>query len=58
MMGPLEQGAHQNYSLRDLWHGTNEHYKHADMVHGNKGVRMVKKIGEHVSQFKVGNVVD
>jgi D-arabinose 1-dehydrogenase-like Zn-dependent alcohol dehydrogenase len=37
--------------------GTDEHYKHADMVLGHEGVGMVEQIGESVSQFKVGDIV-
>ncbi|KAF7352221.1 NAD(P)-dependent alcohol dehydrogenase protein [Mycena venus] len=37
--------------------GTDEHYKHADMVLGHEGVGTVEQIGESVSQFKVGDIV-
>ncbi|KAF8160574.1 chaperonin 10-like protein [Mycena galopus ATCC 62051] len=37
--------------------GTDEHYKHADMVLGHEGVGTVEQIGDRVSQFKVGDVV-
>ncbi|KAF7357732.1 NAD(P)-dependent alcohol dehydrogenase protein [Mycena venus] len=37
--------------------GTDEHYKHADMVLGHEGVGTVEQIGERVSQFKVGDIV-
>ncbi|KAJ7211155.1 putative NADP-dependent alcohol dehydrogenase C 2 [Mycena pura] len=37
--------------------GTDEHYKHADMVLGHEGVGTVEQIGEGVSQFKVGDLV-
>ncbi|KAJ7680691.1 putative NADP-dependent alcohol dehydrogenase C 2 [Mycena polygramma] len=37
--------------------GTDEHYKHADMVLGHEGVGKVEKIGDAVSQFKVGDIV-
>ncbi|KAJ7302661.1 chaperonin 10-like protein [Mycena albidolilacea] len=37
--------------------GTDEHFKHADMVLGHEGVGTVEQIGDRVSQFKVGDVV-
>ncbi|KAF7328515.1 NAD(P)-dependent alcohol dehydrogenase protein [Mycena venus] len=37
--------------------GTDEHYKHVDMVLGHEGVGKVEQIGEHVSLLKVGDVV-
>jgi len=37
--------------------GTDEHFKHADMVLGHEGVGTVEQIGERVSQLKVGDVV-
>ncbi|KAF7376455.1 NAD(P)-dependent alcohol dehydrogenase protein [Mycena sanguinolenta] len=37
--------------------GTDEHYKHADMVLGHEGVGTVEQIGDRVTQFKVGDVV-
>ncbi|KAJ7899106.1 chaperonin 10-like protein, partial [Mycena leptocephala] len=37
--------------------GTDEHYKHADMVLGHEGVGTVEQIGESVSQFKVGDII-
>ncbi|KAJ6498933.1 putative NADP-dependent alcohol dehydrogenase C 2 [Mycena sanguinolenta] len=37
--------------------GTDEHYKHADMVLGHEGVGVVQQIGDQVTQFKVGDVV-
>ncbi|KAF7335248.1 NAD(P)-dependent alcohol dehydrogenase protein [Mycena sanguinolenta] len=37
--------------------GTDEHYKHADMVLGHEGIGTVVQIGESVSQLKVGDVV-
>jgi D-arabinose 1-dehydrogenase-like Zn-dependent alcohol dehydrogenase len=37
--------------------GTDEHYKHVDMVLGHEGVGTVEQIGESVSQFKVGDIV-
>ncbi|KAF7321871.1 NAD(P)-dependent alcohol dehydrogenase protein [Mycena kentingensis (nom. inval.)] len=36
---------------------TDELHKHADMVLGHEGVGIVKKIGEAVSQLKVGEIV-
>ncbi|KAJ7646944.1 chaperonin 10-like protein [Roridomyces roridus] len=37
--------------------GTDEHYKHADMVLGHEGVGTVEQIGESVTDCKVGDVV-
>ncbi|KAF7357750.1 NAD(P)-dependent alcohol dehydrogenase protein [Mycena venus] len=37
--------------------GTDEHYKHADMVLGHEGVGTVEQIGDGVTQFKVGDIV-
>jgi D-arabinose 1-dehydrogenase-like Zn-dependent alcohol dehydrogenase len=37
--------------------GTNEYCKGTDMVLGHEGVSTVEKIGESVSQFKIGDVV-
>ncbi|KAJ7896250.1 chaperonin 10-like protein [Mycena olivaceomarginata] len=37
--------------------GTDEHFKHADMVLGHEGVGTVEQIGDRVSQFQVGDVV-
>ncbi|KAJ7451805.1 chaperonin 10-like protein [Mycena galericulata] len=37
--------------------GTDEHYKHADMVLGHEGVGTVEQIGETVAEFKVGDLV-
>ncbi|KAJ7680715.1 chaperonin 10-like protein [Mycena polygramma] len=37
--------------------GTDEHFKHADMVLGHEGVGTVEQIGETVDQFKVGDIV-
>jgi len=37
--------------------GTDEHFKHVDMVLGHEGIGTVQEIGERVSQFKVGDVV-
>ncbi|KAJ7354347.1 putative NADP-dependent alcohol dehydrogenase C 2 [Mycena albidolilacea] len=37
--------------------GSDEHFKHADMVLGHEGVGTVEQVGEKVSQFKVGDIV-
>ncbi|KAJ7497665.1 chaperonin 10-like protein [Mycena latifolia] len=37
--------------------GTDEHYKHADMVLGHEGVGTVQQVGESVRGFNVGDVV-
>jgi D-arabinose 1-dehydrogenase-like Zn-dependent alcohol dehydrogenase len=37
--------------------GSDEHFKHADMVLGHEGVGTVQEVGEKVSQFKVGDIV-
>ncbi|KAJ6447939.1 chaperonin 10-like protein [Mycena sanguinolenta] len=37
--------------------GTDEHYKHADMVLGHEGVGVVQQVGDQVTQFKVGDIV-
>jgi D-arabinose 1-dehydrogenase-like Zn-dependent alcohol dehydrogenase len=37
--------------------GTDEHYRHADIVLGHEGVGVVKKIGSDVTNFKVGDRV-
>ncbi|KAJ7105413.1 chaperonin 10-like protein [Mycena crocata] len=37
--------------------GTDEHYKHADMVLGHEGVGTVEKIGESVTELRVGDIV-
>ncbi|KAF7315796.1 NAD(P)-dependent alcohol dehydrogenase protein [Mycena indigotica] len=37
--------------------GTDEHYKHADMVLGHEGVGIVEQIGEGVLDLAVGDVV-
>nr|GAT60609.1 predicted protein [Mycena chlorophos] len=37
--------------------GTDEHYKHADMVLGHEGVGIVDQIGEGVTSLAVGDVV-
>ncbi|KAK7005871.1 NAD(P)-dependent alcohol dehydrogenase protein [Favolaschia claudopus] len=37
--------------------GTDEHYKHADMVLGHEGVGVIEQIGDKVTQLKVGDVV-
>jgi D-arabinose 1-dehydrogenase-like Zn-dependent alcohol dehydrogenase len=37
--------------------GTDEHYKHADMVLGHEGIGIVEQIGESVTDLKVGDVV-
>ncbi|KAF7357724.1 NAD(P)-dependent alcohol dehydrogenase protein [Mycena venus] len=37
--------------------GTDEHYRHVDVVLGHEGVGTVEQIGEGVSQFKIGDVV-
>ncbi|KAJ7757699.1 chaperonin 10-like protein [Mycena maculata] len=37
--------------------GTDEHYKHTDMVLGHEGVGTVEQIGGSVTAFKVGDVV-
>ncbi|KAJ6489508.1 putative NADP-dependent alcohol dehydrogenase C 2 [Mycena vitilis] len=37
--------------------GTDEHYKHADMVLGHEGVGTVEQIGNSVSGFEVGDIV-
>ncbi|KAJ6515231.1 chaperonin 10-like protein [Mycena sanguinolenta] len=37
--------------------GTDEHFKHADIVLGHEGIGTVVQIGEGVSQLKVGDVV-
>ncbi|KAJ7282875.1 putative NADP-dependent alcohol dehydrogenase C 2 [Mycena rebaudengoi] len=37
--------------------GTDEHFKHADMVLGHEGVGTVEQIGEDVKGFKIGDVV-
>ncbi|KAF8180314.1 chaperonin 10-like protein [Mycena galopus ATCC 62051] len=37
--------------------GSDEHFKHADMVLGHEGVGTVLQIGESVSQFRVGDIV-
>ncbi|KAJ6625778.1 chaperonin 10-like protein [Mycena sp. CBHHK59/15] len=37
--------------------GTDEHFRHADMVLGHEGVGTVQQIGDGVQGFKVGDVV-
>ncbi|KAJ7062992.1 chaperonin 10-like protein [Mycena belliarum] len=37
--------------------GTDEHYKHADMVLGHEGIGTVEQLGESVRGFNVGDVV-
>ncbi|KAJ7449048.1 putative NADP-dependent alcohol dehydrogenase C 2 [Mycena galericulata] len=37
--------------------GTDEHFKHADMVLGHEGVGTVVQLGERVEDFEVGDVV-
>ncbi|KAJ7497668.1 chaperonin 10-like protein [Mycena latifolia] len=37
--------------------GTDEHYKHADMVLGHEGVGTVQQVGESVRGFNVGDIV-
>ncbi|KAJ7497687.1 chaperonin 10-like protein [Mycena latifolia] len=37
--------------------GTDEHYKHADMVLGHEGVGTVQQVGESVKGFNVGDIV-
>ncbi|KAK7005881.1 NAD(P)-dependent alcohol dehydrogenase protein [Favolaschia claudopus] len=37
--------------------GTDEHYKHVDMVLGHEGVGIVEQIGDRVTRHKVGDVV-
>lgn len=37
--------------------GTDEHYKHADMVLGHEGVGTVEQMGERVTGLKLGNLV-
>ncbi|KAJ7105433.1 putative NADP-dependent alcohol dehydrogenase C 2 [Mycena crocata] len=37
--------------------GTDEHYKHADMVLGHEGVGKVQQVGKEVKDLKVGDVV-
>ncbi|KAJ7267559.1 chaperonin 10-like protein [Mycena haematopus] len=37
--------------------GTDEHYRHVDMVLGHEGVGTVEQVGDRVSQFKVGDIV-
>ncbi|KAJ7646971.1 chaperonin 10-like protein [Roridomyces roridus] len=55
---PLPKG---NQVLVKITHsgicGTDEHYKHADMVLGHEGVGIVEQIGESVTDLKVGDVV-
>ncbi|KAJ7646945.1 chaperonin 10-like protein [Roridomyces roridus] len=37
--------------------GTDEHYKHSDMVLGHEGVGVVEKMGDKVTGLKVGDVI-
>ncbi|KAF7376496.1 NAD(P)-dependent alcohol dehydrogenase protein [Mycena sanguinolenta] len=37
--------------------GTDDHYRHTDMVLGHEGVGVVQEIGDRVSQFKIGDIV-
>jgi len=37
--------------------GTDEHFKYKDMVLGHEGVGTIQEVGEHVSQFTVGDIV-
>lgn len=36
--------------------GTEEHYKHADMISGHEGVGFAEDVGESVSDLNVGDV--
>ncbi|KAF7376516.1 NAD(P)-dependent alcohol dehydrogenase protein [Mycena sanguinolenta] len=37
--------------------GTDEHFRHVDMVLGHEGIGSVVQIGDRVTQFKIGDIV-